>query len=271
MVSHFSRLVLIESLRPNDMLTGTKLHEHFLHSCPRPIEHHKIESRRQLFSLLRRLRDECHYKGTRPIIHIDAHGSKDNGIEVGPKEVVRWYELAERLRNINRECQGTLGVVLAACHGLFSFESVDILQPSPYAFLVAPPELIQAGALLDHMTKFYEKLFSSRNLAEAEMELKGYFAVIRAEPFFYFVFEKVYHQQCVGKRATAHIEALLSKAVAAGDVPDESKLSEFRQALKLSNKYPEKTYQRVGKNFLHDMPLAPFDGFVERIRARYPK
>lgn len=266
-ISQFSKLVLIESLDDGELHTGTRLRDELLHVCPKPIVHFTVKNRRQFFSVLRGIRDKCAFHGSRPIIHIDAHGSKELGLKIG-HEFVDWSELGERLRVINSYCEGGLGVVLAACYGVFSFQAVDLLEPSPFAFLVAPPEVVQARDIETCMTGFYKLLFETQDLGRAQEPLAGHFEVIRSEPFFYFIFEKAFHMQCMGRGAKNHIERLVSKAlVQQGD--DVGSISDLRRFLKLNNRYPESTYQSIGGRFLHGRPLAPFDGFVELMKSRY--
>jgi len=258
----FDGVHILDCAGADDMRTAQYLRDDLLHVCACDFE--QCGNRRQFFSSLRRLADHC-ADGYRPVLHVDAHGSQAQGLRVG-SDLVSWAELGERLARINAKTRNGLGVVLAACHGIYGIDALDIERPSPFAYLVGPPDVISQGALRDAMSRFYKTLVSTGNLAQAGDALGKGFVVFRSAQFFYMVFRGAFRMQSIGAGARQHVEELVTRAVNEGIVRDAAHLAEVRRMMRFNNRYPEQTYLRVGQQFLHGQELAPFAEFLQFVR-----
>lgn len=56
------------------------------------------------------------YKDLLPIIHLSAHGSAE-GIELTNKEILKWSELRDYFKPINKAFNGNLLLCMSSCHG----------------------------------------------------------------------------------------------------------------------------------------------------------
>lgn len=197
------------------------------------------------------------FRGYCPIVHIEAHGDEEHGIAVGNDEFMSWREFGEILYGINIVCQNNVGVVLAACHGMYAIDILDIEKPCPYTFLIAPTGEIRSESIKTEMINFYRSLFKTLNLAKAVEELTE-FDIFRSDKFFYMVFVRAYRAICIGKKGHDHVEKLLTRAVHEFS-PNGQQLSAFRKMFKKNNSRPVKTYERMGDIFLHGAELAKYD------------
>ena len=258
----FDGIHILDCAGTNDMRTVQFLHDDLLHECR--IETETCGRRRDFFGSLRRLADRC-VTGYRPVLHIDAHGSQRNGLQIG-SDMVSWAELCERLTRINAATGNNLGVVLAACHGMHGLEAVDLMWPCPFAYMVGAAEEVSQGALQASMSRFYRSLVTSCNLSKATEAMGTGFMVIRSAEWFYLIFKLAYLATSVGRAGQEKVETLVTRAVIEGVVRDEGQLAVVRKVLRFNNRHPEQTYRRIGAKFLHRQLLVPFDEFIKSIR-----
>ena len=86
----------------------------------------KVRSAAELEGLLQEVHAQCH-QGLRPILHVESHGDKLAGIEIGATgEMVPWSAIEVHFRAINKTTKNNLGVVIAACFGLHAITPLKI-------------------------------------------------------------------------------------------------------------------------------------------------
>lgn len=256
----FSGVTIIDALDVDDLQTGTQLHNDLrdLRSANGTPAVRRVKVRG--LSEFHQALDEVHQMtldGHTQIIHIEAHGNGTAGLYVGNGEFINWEQFTQRLYEINIVCHNNLAVVLAACHGMYAIDAVDVERPCPYAILIAPLEEIRAGVIADRMGKFYEALIRTLNLRKALKILDADFKTFQGESFFYGTFALAYRTYCMGRGGSRHEDMLVARAIN-GFEPSHSQVAAIRQALKANNRNPVKTYELIGGTFLHGGPLVPF-------------
>src|SRR5689334_11818073 len=90
----FYRIHILESLPSSELHTGKRLHE-FLSAIPGNADHVSLDQCvgiDNFFSALANIRANLEMSGEIPLIHIEAHGSKD-GLALASGEFLRWAEL----------------------------------------------------------------------------------------------------------------------------------------------------------------------------------
>jgi hypothetical protein len=111
------------------------------------------------FEVLEKIRYEA-TNGVFPIVHIEAHGSKD-GLEVASGDFVEWEAFRKSLTEINISCQNNLTVIMAACEGIYLFQIVQPIHRAPFCVLIGPKRKVTAGELEKDYSSFYSELLES--------------------------------------------------------------------------------------------------------------
>lgn len=258
-----SGVVIIDVLAASDLQTARRLFDDLTHLRDQEgaayVQYFKANTKTELVAILDAVRSAT-LSGFKPILHFEAHGSKENGLQIGVgPENISWQELGEKLREINIASRNSIGIVMAACFGFEQLEAIDILQPCPYNFLIGPPEEVQSGFIDDRMSLVYRELFASHSLEQAIALLDDKFVRFQAELFFCTVFVRYLRRNCMGSSAARRTEALLSRAVAEGLAPDSQRRRELRKTFKTLIRRPEANYYRMSRRFLHGKRTVHYD------------
>ena len=267
-----SGVVILDALAPSDLQTARRLHEDLAHlraANGAPWVHYRsVPDRRSLFSALKEIELLCR-KGFRPVLHFDGHGTKEKGLNLGSSgEFTRWTELGDSLLTINTTTRNNLGVVMAACYGLYQMDAVDIEKPCPYNFLIAPPEEVPAGFIDDRMRELYNTLFRTRSLVRAVTCLDSKFIQFHAESFFCLVFARYLKHMCAGRVAAERNDRFLTQAVHEGFAPNRDRRRELRKVFKHLIKRPEPQFYRMSRKFLHGQRSVRYEDLESFVRAR---
>jgi hypothetical protein len=209
-------------------------------------------SRDELFSALYKIRQHCLDDDIAPIIHIEAHGSKGMGIEVGDnQEKITWGELCAHFGEINAITKNNLGVVMATCFGIYAASSIMVDQPSPFYFLIGSAVNISAGEIDDIMKKFYRELFQSKSLSFAMKQVEDKLERFQVEEFIYDIFGRFISESCVGKGRRTRIEGLVTSSIEGGIHPNSENLRMLRQLAKSCTKQSKDIFEHFAGIFMH--------------------
>ena len=271
--SHFSNntLIIVDTLGVSDLQTATHLRDSLLDSgIPKDYcRYFKINEPEELLTLLEEIREQCTH-GLRPIIHVEAHGNKTEGIQVSTEgKYVPWEQLLPKFREINKESKNNLGVVMAACYGLYAIKPLSIKDgPCPFYFLIGPDELVNDNYIHTTMKLFYLELNRSNSL-DAAMELvSDKFKQFHAEKFFYVSFAKYVKNACLGSGGKKRVERLLSKLTEDGKIANRENLRAARKRLKAAVKSPENAFNRHSEQFLHGRNSVTYEDFREFVKNK---
>jgi hypothetical protein len=167
----FDSIVIIESLRINDIPTGTQLFYQVLQPWaqthgPFHVELRSANSRSAFLAILDAIRSDFFVKGHCPLIHIEAHGD-ENGLELGNGETIDWEELRDRFTDLNRLSRFNLVIFMAMCCGWWFSRTLTPMKPSPCWGVIGPTETVDEAPLLDAASAFYTELLTSLNAWKA--------------------------------------------------------------------------------------------------------
>ena len=132
-----------------------------------PVTEYAVRDRADLEKLFRDLTTRAE-QGLRPLLHVDAHGTKADGLSLAPSgERVGWAELIELLRGLNCATRNNLTCIFALCFGLHIYKTVSLKKAVPAYLFFAPPSEISVGFLEDQTLAFYRKLKQDSDLTAA--------------------------------------------------------------------------------------------------------
>lgn len=111
-------------------------------------------------------------QGMRPILNLDCHGNKQDGVFFKDDSSLSWEELAECLRPLNEASQFNLMVVLSCCFGAHFMRGLGVIKAAPCAFIVAPTHEINSSEILSGLFSFYDSLFKTLNIVQAVLQAR---------------------------------------------------------------------------------------------------
>ena len=160
------RVIMLHSIEDENMGVVRRLHEHVeplvTSHDELTFETHKVDDSKALFNVLTEISDSLNSKGI-PLLHLDMHGDKENGIKLLSGDWVPWLDLSRKLSEINGKTGNRMVVVSAACAGLSVIYPPRLDEPSPFKCLFASSENITLGEIEDALTEFYTALFGETN------------------------------------------------------------------------------------------------------------
>ena len=197
----FSKIVVIQSLKSNDMKTGSLLHEDLetmekWHARGLKLDFHNVGCRAELTSLLSAIEQEVRTEEEVPVLHFEMHGSR-HGLALVSGEVITWDELKTHLIQINILTRNNLLITLAACYGAYLSQVLLPTDRTPCWGLVGPKEEILPCDLLKSYLEFYREIFETGNGSNALKRLndainpkKQTYSLTQCEFFFKLVYSR---------------------------------------------------------------------------------
>jgi hypothetical protein len=228
----FSRIYIIESLRPDDRRTGTELYEDTL--LPATWRHSWLSIRRlqpgnrtDFLRCLDQVATECRSDNAGPLLHFETHGS-EAGLELTSGESVSWSELWRPLAVLNAMCKLNLFVVVSACHGASVFKTIKPTEPAPFWGLLGPRQAVGPDDLIQGFRTFYKTLLNGPGGREALFALNAHrepkeWPFVFSEVHFIFrtICEYYLKEQAIPEVEATRVEALVQQAIARDHLPRE--------------------------------------------------
>ena len=173
----FSHIIIIESLRPDDELTGTRLFNRAIYPGMKDkglgnnCELITVTTKNDFFEILSKIKNEIIALGAFPIIHLEMHGS-ETGLQVTNYDTITWEELQPKLIELNVLCKNNLFLIMATCSGGYIYNAISPRYPSPFWGFVGPFEKVNEDEVLADFTNFYFEFLDSLNLNKAVAALQ---------------------------------------------------------------------------------------------------
>lgn len=188
----------------------------------------------ELLEILGEIAWAAKFRRLRPIIHIDMHGSKENGLWVAASgEFVSWPELVGKFRNINAETDNNLCLVSLACFGFEIARYCRILELTPFYVMIAPEKEILAGEIERSAMMFYECVFRKENFVEAyDVAFGESVKLFHCERMLYVTAAGYIRDNCQGAGAQRRVEYLVTQARAEGAIRNRSQLRLARKLIR---------------------------------------
>lgn len=193
-------------------------------------------------------------RGHAPILHVEAHGDKDLGLQLPNGEHVTWIQFKDALTEVNIACGLNLLVVMAACSGGYMLKTLQPTERAAVWAIVGPIDEVRAGDLREAMSEFYWALLGSldgraaldaMNASSVVAEWK--YKLFTAEMMFCWVYRyyKGYTERTVKERARS-----IAAVAAAVDGLGEFQKRVLRKQASLELENHEPTYLRLQSHFL---------------------
>jgi len=187
-----------------EMLCGTNNYK-FLY--------YEIKSSQELINTLKEIA-QLVKNGLLPIIHLESHGDKENGIEIGmSKEMVSWQVLVEPIRNINVLSKNNLCMVITACFGFYAIRPTSIDEPTPFFMLISPDKAVIIGHIADKIIPFYREIMSGHDVVSCANSLGSPFRYYHCEQMLARALIQYIKESCIGKGAKERRDNLLKEAI----------------------------------------------------------
>jgi hypothetical protein len=227
----FDAVAVIQSLRPFDDKTGTKLMQNVVApecaKIPIPAWFYDVATKAELLDALANIESRTKAGNHSPVIHIEAHGD-ESGLQTTSYETIGWDELRHPFESINVLSRLNLLVTLASCFGGYLARALLPIHRAPVWGLVGPKQSEDGPILLRDYSTFYTELVMTRNGRAALEKLNGgppspawRYSFIPAEYMFKMTYRKYLEtegtEEAINRRAQANTRqaALLNPVVAA--------------------------------------------------------
>lgn len=273
----YNHIYIIHSDKPGDLKTAAPLKElvdEFYRESPTTTSIHDVRSPYNLEELILRILVDCLSKGVRPIIHIEAHGDPDIGLELwpdphcfiggGPK-YFGWDKLMACLRPINQILDGQLLVVVAACHAINSLLAVSITERAPYCAFVGPKQSISAAAVEAAFRMLYLKLSQQSDLLAAIQAMGTEIDYIISEAVFIKAFASYLTNHATGKGRRERIDLLLDQAMTIPQISAALGVNATRKLFRNHTRPCEKQFEVMKRKFLGDTSPIAFEDVMDHL------
>ena len=164
----FNKISIVESLSQDDRKTGELLYNdikimEIFHKKGVEIEYVTISSKQELYEHIDKLIEGAMSHRLFPILQLDIHGSSDKrGIVLNSGEIIIWRDFCNKIRKLNDASNGNLGIVMAACYGMYMQNGIDLFNRSPYWALMSPLNPVTSDEILGSLCEFYRSLFEGQ-------------------------------------------------------------------------------------------------------------
>lgn len=246
-------IIILKSLSNSELDTATNLFNDLqTFASTVNIEFYDLTSKDHLFNIILDIKNRSK-AGLKPIIHFETHGNKTHGLHINAtNEFMSWIELVEHFREINIITNNSLGVVMAACFGLYAIEPIKIFEPSPYFILIASPEEVGIDYINSQIRIFYKALLTDTNLYNAMNAINDEFIAFHSEKFLTISVAEYFKKYCMGAGARERQRNLMQRFLI--ENPDISKeiLIKIKRTLKENIKPNHRAFNRLVHNFIID-------------------
>lgn len=255
--SHFlnNSIVIIKSLDANEEDTASTLYNYLvsISGSESPIlEFHDVKSKQHVLSILDEIKEKAK-AGMKPIVHFETHGNKDHGLHISASnEFISWQELADKFREINVISNNNLGIVMAACFGLYAISPIKIFDPSPFFMLISSDEEIEIDYINSQIWKFYDTLFASGNIETAMVAIDKQFVSFYAERFFTVTVIKYFKYGCTGEAGEQRVARLVADVFCGLENTNSQQIEAFRKSAEEFVKPNPQAFYRISEKFIID-------------------
>ncbi|HGH3375881.1 TPA: hypothetical protein ACJILP_000561 [Enterobacter ludwigii] len=165
----YNSILIIESLRHNDIKTGKNLYDEIrrLHPDHKGIQYLPVVSADDFTELMTEIELQMTQNNKfRPIIDIETHGDS-SCTQFADGSIMKWGDLMNITRRLNKITNNELVVFLACCEGYRFLNSMSVAQYSPCGYLYAPPYEIHDVVINSATVVFFNEITESGDLDKA--------------------------------------------------------------------------------------------------------
>lgn len=170
-----TKIMVIESLEPDEHKTGAELAEHLRAEVTRmglelQVDYLTCWSSIDFQKILHQVKLEAE-TGQIPIIHVECHGDKIEGLEFENGSILSWDSFASSLLPINVATGFNLLTVVSACFGAYFLGMIGAIKESPCYGIVAPSDTIRPSELLRGFKSYYTTFLGTFDAGKAARSL----------------------------------------------------------------------------------------------------
>jgi hypothetical protein len=223
-VVEINSLIWITSLHQHEKGSTDRLHDdlqpYFL-SIGLPFHSFEPSSAAELLSFLDEIAARAR-SGSKPIIHLDTHGSEKEGIGITRSgETIPWKTIVNSLRPINVATGNNLCVVSAACSSMHVIKQITITEASPFFILIAPEQEVSFGFIEDNTPRFYEAVFKGSDITSVyRTYLQSRLKLFHCEQVLAVGLVRYVRRYCMGKGGQQRREKLLTETLTERHIPN---------------------------------------------------
>lgn len=169
-------VVVIESLREEDELTGSSLYRDIIvplsgiHNLKHEL--YSPASSSNFLEVLGHLGASAVKHGNSPILHIEMHGTQDGLETAGDRKLTSWAQIKPALLEINRASKLNLTITLAACNGESMHRCMQITERAPFRLMIGTPGRPWSGTIERGFRAFYAELLTTLDTRQAYLALR---------------------------------------------------------------------------------------------------
>jgi len=259
-----NRLIILDALNKSEGQTGRRLHEDindFSSSLGRNnyCTRYEIEDRAMLIAVMKMLETQCKAGVLFPALHFECHGDAEKGLKLAASgEYVSWLDLSTLIAPLNTATKNNIAVVLASCHGFSLKSAVNVKEPCPFNYLIAPSQEITAGALSDSILPFYKVLMETGELNQALKLLDNSFQQLISGEWFYKKIVIFFTINYTSKAKLEMVERIINNEVVRLGYQNRERIRAVRAIAKKRLANPQDLYESLEKNFFHGKASVPY-------------
>ncbi|WP_422384322.1 hypothetical protein [Roseibium album] len=193
-------------------------------------------------------------QGWRPILHVDAHGTAEDGLLFAPSgDRMSWIEIIGLLRGLNIATANNLTCVFALCFGLHLYKQVSLMEPVPAYLFIAPPSEVSVGFLEAQTFAFYREVNHTNNVTAAfTSTLSENMELIHCQGLFFQSLLRYVYKYCAGRGRRERQEQLVTAILERNKIsePTSAHLKPVRQAIRESLKPGQELIDQLAPKFL---------------------
>ncbi len=233
----FNHVVIVQSLEPHETQTGKQVADFIaleMQSLGLPVSVELIdcESYADFLHLMSQLEADGK-RGMRPIVQIECHGDKNDGLEFANSSTLSWTELSAALSRVNIATKFNLVAIVSACFGAYFSSHMAPIEPAPCYALVSSTAEIKPYEIRVGLQSFYREFLRSPDVGEAVRHLMkqqlsaGSWFTAAAEQWFEQTLVKYIEERC-SRRASIERAAQLNNQWRANGNPEMSQRQVFK-------------------------------------------
>lgn len=237
----FSKVSIVESLKPKDKKTGQLLYDQLdmfevFHQKGLKLELNIISTRLEFENLLDLLTKNAHDFSEIPILQIEAHGSEDKlSMVLNSGETISWYELEEILRTLNLATKCNLLLVMSTCFGAYASMAISLTNRAPFWGIIGPETTVYPDEIIGSLTNFYSHLYQGKDGSELvkalELNQSQILKFLTSEWFFVKAYVSYVKNFC-NEQATLQAAESFSQKLSASGVVNLPELDLIKQAIR---------------------------------------
>lgn len=189
-------IVVIQSLKPNDVKTGENLYKDLLQyksysnkDCFSSF--YNVLSIQEFSSAITEIENSL-IEGDILTLQIETHGC-DEGIGLNNGDLLKWKDFYNIIRPLNVKTGHLLFVVMAMCKSIAMISSINLEERAPYRAFICTTRIVNSDEIYRGFMAFYDSFYNLLDITQAlnslQEEIKdknGYspFQILTAESVF---------------------------------------------------------------------------------------